>query len=104
MRRYSVLLQVFCVLMLVFTVSSESHAAQTQRAVFYLTIGSTITTYNVNGSGVPTQVGTPLTISGAHINYLVPAPNDRFLYVYWSDRANDYFIYTQAGMPGKRAA
>jgi hypothetical protein len=73
MRRYSVLLQVFCVLVLIFTVSSDSHAAQTQRTVFYLTTDSTITTYSVDGSGVPTQVGTPLTFPFPHINVSIPA-------------------------------
>jgi hypothetical protein len=101
MRRYSVLLQVFCVLMLVFTVSSESHA-QTQHTVFYLTTDATITTYSVDGSGVPTQVGTPLTVPYPHIDDVVPGPNDRFLYVHWSDRANNYlWVYATdaSGVP-----
>lgn len=81
-----VLPQVFFVLLSMLTVTLEIHAATTPRHVFYLATGSTITTYNVNSTGVPVQVGTPLTISGApFLGAIVPSPNDHFLYVFWPD-------------------
>ena len=93
MRRFLTLLQASFFLVAIFVISPEIHAAQTPRHVFYLTIGPTITTYNVDlETGVPTQVGTPLTISGVpFIGWIVAEPNDHFIYVFWPN-SNQYSV------------
>ena len=82
---------VCCLVSSIFATSSLLHA---QHHVFYLVTGPTLTTYNVDPvTGIPTQVGTPLTISGAQfISTLVPSPNDHFIYVYWSDASFKYTL------------
>ena len=98
MHRFTALLQYFCVLSLILAVSPDVHAATTTRHVFYFTSNGTITTYNVNPTtGVPKQVGTPLTISGApYIGSIVPAPNDHFIYVSWPDANNNPWLSVYA--------
>ncbi len=83
MYRFSAFAQACCFVLSIFATSSLLHA---QHHVFYLSAGSSITTYNVDPTtGTPTQVGT-LTISGAQfISNIVPAPNDHFIYVYWTN-------------------
>lgn len=92
MCRFRAISQVFCALLLMIAVAPAIHAAQAH--VFYLATGSSITTYNVDPStGVPSQVGTPLTISGApFIGNIVLSPNDRFLYVFWPNANSKYFL------------
>jgi hypothetical protein len=83
MHRFRALLSSVAVLLYIFAVCPQMHAS-TQNHVFYLTIGSSIITYNVDPTtGIPTQVGTPLTIAGVpFIGSIVPAPNDHFIYVF----------------------
>jgi len=87
MRSIRAILQVCCVLLVLLGMTPATFAAQSPRYVFYLATGNTITTYNVNPSTlVPTQVGTPLAISGAsYIGAITSTPNDHFIYVQWSD-------------------
>lgn len=92
MYRYPALVQVVCLASLVFATASSLHA---QHNVFYLTTGSTITTYNVDATtGIPTQVGSPLTIAGAaFIGNIIPSPNDHFIYVFWPDANYKYSLW-----------
>ena len=87
MRSIRAILQVCCVLLVLLGMTPATFAAQSPRYVFYLATGNTITTYNVNPATlVPTQVGTPLTISGApYIGAITSTPDDHFIYVQWTD-------------------
>ena len=92
MHRFRVLLQVFFVLLSIFAISLPIYAS-TPHHVFYLASGSSITTYNVDPTtGDPTQVGTPLTISGAQFTGIVPSPNDRVIYVFWPDTKGNVWL------------
>ena len=92
MHRFRVLLQVVFVLLSIFAVSLPIYAS-TPHHVFYLASGASITTYNVDPTtGVPTQVGTPLTIAGAQFTEIFPSPNDRFIYVFWPDAKSNFWL------------
>ncbi len=92
MPRFRVLLQAVFVLLSIIAISLPIHAS-TPHHVFYLASGSSITTYNVDpATGVPTQVGTPLTISGAQFTEIIPSPNDHFIYVLWPDAKSNFWL------------
>jgi len=88
-HRCNALLQCVSLLLLAFALSAQSHAAT---HVFYFTngcstTGSTVATYKVSPTtGIPAQVGTPLSLPNAQsISSIVATPNDHFIYVMWSD-------------------
>lgn len=92
MYRYPTLVHISCLALSVFATASSLHA---EHNVFYLTTGSTITTYNVDATtGIPTQAGTPVTIAGAQfISNVIPTPNDHVIYVFWSNTSNSYSLW-----------
>ena len=93
MHRFTAWFQCVCALLFLLAISSEVAGAQTALHVFYFTSNSTITTYNVDPTGVPTQVGSPLTIAGAQwIGNIWPSPNDHFIYVLWPDANYKYSL------------
>lgn len=98
MRSIRATQQGICVAFTLLGLCPAMFAAQAPRHVFYLATGNTITTYNVNPSTlVPTQVGTPLVISGApFIGIITPAPNDHFIYVQWPDANYNYSLSVYA--------
>ena len=98
MRSIRAILQGTCVALTLLGLSPAMFAAQAPRHVFYLATGNTITTYNVNPTTlVPTQVGTPLTITGTtFIGPITPAPNDHFIYVQWPDANYNYSLSVYA--------
>lgn len=98
MRSIRAILQGTCVALTLLGLSPAMFAAQAPRHVFYLATGNTITTYNVNPTTlVPTQVGTPLTITGTtFIGLITPAPNDHFIYVQWPDANYNYSLSVYA--------
>ena len=92
MHRFPAVQQAAFVLLSILAISLPIHAS-TQHPVFYLATSSSITTYDVDPTtGVPTQVGTPLTISGAQFIEIVPSPNDRVIYVFWPDAKNNFWL------------
>lgn len=92
MHRFPAVPQAAFVLLSIFAISLPIHAS-TPRHVFYLASGSSITTYNVDPTtGVPTQVGTILTISGAQFTEIFPSPNDHFIYVLWPDAKSNFWL------------
>ncbi len=93
MPRRCAILQGLC-LVLTLAGLAPNTFAQAARHVFYLATGNTITTYAVSPANlVPTQVGTPLTISSASfIGPITPAPNDHFIYVQWPDANGNFSL------------
>ena len=98
MRSIRATLQGSCVLLTLVGLCPAMFAAQAPRHVFYLATGNTITTYSVNPTTlVPTQVGTPLTITGApFIGLITTTPNDHFIYVEWPDANYNYSLSVYA--------
>lgn len=98
MRSIGATLQGICVVLALLGLSPAMFGAQAPRHVFYLATGNTITTYAVNPATlVPTQVGTPLTITGApFIGLITTTPNDHFVYVEWPDANYNYSLSVYA--------
>ena len=107
MYRRRVLPPALFALLSIFAMSLPIHAS-TAHHVFYLARGSSIATYNVDPTtGVPTQVGSPLIISGARFTEMIPSPNGRFIYVFWPDAKNNFWLSVYDtntyGVPGSTA-
>ena len=98
MSRARTILQGFGLSLILLGTSPAIFAAETPRYVYYLSTGNTITTYDVSPTTlVPTQVGTPLTISGAtFIGPITSTPNDHFLYALWPDASYNYSLSVYA--------